>query len=55
MVQILHRCKEDSVETIMNNTPFHVAPSKIEDTVLVQAVDLHVYDAFLSGKAGAAV
>lgn len=27
----------------------------IEDTVVVQAVDLHAYDAFLCGKAGAVV
>lgn len=55
LVQILYRCQEESFETIMNETPFHDVPIQIEDTVLVQAVDLHMYDAFLAGKAGAAV
>ena len=39
----------------MNETPFHDAPAQIEDTVIVQAVDLHMYDAFLAGKAEGAV
>ena len=39
----------------MNETPFHDVPIQIEDTVLVQTVDLHMYDAFLAGKAGTAV
>lgn len=55
LVQILYRCKEESCEMIMNETPFHDAPAQIEDTVTVQAVDLHMYDAFLAGKAGSAV
>ena len=55
LMQILYRCQGDSLEAIMNETPSHTAPSKIEDTVLVQSVDLHVYDTFLSGKAGTAV
>lgn len=55
LIQILYRCQEECVETIMNEMPFHDAPVQIEDTVLVQTVDLHMYDAFLSGKAGAAV
>lgn len=33
----------------------HAVPVHIEDSVVVQAVDLHLYDAFLCGKAGAAV
>ena len=55
LVQILYRCQNEGFEEIMRDTPFHEAPSQIEDTVLVQAVDLHVYDTFLSGKAGTAV
>ena len=55
LVQILYRCKEESCEMIMNETPFHDVPTQIEDTVTVQAVDLHMYDAFLAGKAGSAV
>ena len=39
----------------MSETACHIAPAKIEDTVVVQAVDLHVYDTFLCGKAGAVV
>lgn len=39
----------------MMEAPCHIAHDQIEDTVAVQAVDLHNYDAFLTGKAGAAV
>lgn len=52
LTQILRRCKEDDCDAIMAETPSHTAPSVIEDSVFVQAVDLHVYDAFLCGKAG---
>lgn len=55
LVQILYRCQEESFGTIMNETPSHDVPVQIEDTVLVQTVDLHMYDAFLAGKAWAAV
>jgi hypothetical protein len=39
----------------MTEASCHAAPVYIEDSVVVQAVDLHLYDAFLCGKAGAAV
>ena len=55
LVEILHRCQNEDYETIMAESAFHTAPVHIEDTVIVQAVDLHVYDTFLRGKAGAAV
>lgn len=55
LVQILYRCQEESFETIMNETPSHDVPVQFEDTVPVQTVDLHMYDAFLAGKAWAAV
>ena len=55
LVEILSRCRNEDCETIMSETACHIAPAKIEDTVVVQAVDLHVYDTFLCGKAGAAV
>lgn len=55
LVELLCRCQNEDCETIMIEVPCHAAPFQIEDTVLVQTVDLHVYDAFLCGKAGTAV
>ena len=55
LVEILRRCLDEDCETIMVETACHNAPIQIEDTVVVQAVDLHVYDTFLRGKAGTAV
>ena len=55
LVEILSRCREEDCESIMTEASCHAAPVQIEDTVVVQAVDLHAYDAFLCGKAGAAV
>jgi hypothetical protein len=55
LVEILQRCLNEECETIMAEAACHISPSQIEDPVVVQAVDLHVYDAFLNGKRGAAV
>jgi len=55
LVEILRRCQNEDCETIMAEATCHIAPAGIEDTVVVQAVDLHIYDTFLCGKAGAAV
>ena len=55
LVEILSRCQEKDCNAIMTEASCHAAPVQIEDTVVVQAVDLHAYDAFLCGKAGAAV
>ena len=55
LVEILSRCREEDCDVIMTEASCHTLPSQIEDTVVVQAVDLHAYDAFLCGKAGAAV
>lgn len=55
LVEILSRCQEEDCESIMTEASCHGAPVQIEDTVVVQAVDLHAYDAFLCGKAGAVV
>lgn len=55
LVEILSRCREEDCESIMTEASCHAAPVQIEDTVVVQAVDLHAYDAFLCGKAGAVV
>lgn len=55
LVEILSRCREEDCDVIMAQAPCHAAPVQIEDTVVVQTVDLHAYDAFLCGKAGAAV
>ncbi len=55
LVEILRRCLNEDCDTIMAEASCHMAPIQIEDTVVVQAVDLHVYDTFLRGKAGAAV
>ena len=52
---IVRRCGGRECNAIMTDGCFHAAPVQIEDTVVVQAVDLHAYDAFLCGKAGAAV
>ena len=55
LVEILYRCREEDWNVIMTQSPCHTAPVQIQDTVVVQAVDLHTYDAFLYGKAGAGV
>lgn len=55
LVEILSRCREEDCESIMTEASCHAAPVQIEDTVVVQTVDLHAYDAFLCGKAGAVV
>ena len=55
LVGILYRCLDEDCETIMAESASHAAPAHIEDTIVVQAVDLQVYDTFLRGKAGAAV
>lgn len=55
LVEILSRCREEDCKSIMTEASCHGAPVQIEDTVVVQAVDLHAYDAFLCGKAGAVV
>ena len=52
LVDILYRCKDEELKTIMANSSQHKLPDLIEDTVLVQAVDLHAYDTFLTEKAG---
>ena len=55
LVYILCLCRQQACYVIMAEASCHPAPVHIEDTVVVQAVDLHAYDAFLCGKAGAAV
>ena len=40
---------------VMKKAPNHIDPVEIQDTVIVQAVDLHLYDAFIYGKVGAAL
>lgn len=55
LVDILHRCQEEDCMEVMQKAPNHIAPVEIQDTVVVQAVDLHLYDAFIHGKAGAAL
>ena len=44
----------EDYETIMAEASYHCTPVHIDDSVVVQAVDLHLYDAFLCGKVGAA-
>lgn len=55
LVEMLSRCREEDCESIMTEASCHAASVQIEDTVVVQAVDLHAYDVFLCGKAGAVV
>lgn len=55
LVEILDRCREEHCDVIMTQSSCHTTPVKIQDTVVVQTVDLHAYDAFLYEKAGAVV
>ncbi len=55
LVDILRRCREENYMAVMQQAPTHIDPAEIRDAVVVQAVDLHLYDVFIHGKAGAAV
>lgn len=55
LVDILRRCQEENYMEVMQKAPNHVDPIEIQDTVIVKAVNLHLYDAFIYGKAGAAL
>lgn len=55
LVELLRRCQEEDCDAIMTQSPCHAPSAQIQDTVVVQEVDLHLYDAFLRGKVGAAV
>ena len=55
LVDILRRCQEEDYMEVMKEAPNHIDPVEIQDAVIVQAVDLQLYDAFLHGKAGAAL
>ena len=55
LVDILRRCQEEDYMEVMKEAPNHINPVEIQDTVIVQTVDLNLYDAFLHGKAGAAL
>ena len=55
LADILRRCQEEDYMEVMKEAPNHIDPVEIQDTVIVQTVDLHLYDAFLHGKAGAAL
>ena len=54
LTELLYLCLENGCDAVMAETSCHTAPAQIEDTVLVQAVDLRAYDAFLDRKAGVA-
>lgn len=55
LVELLRRCQEEDCDAIMTQSSCHAPSAQIQDTVVVQEVDLHLYDAFLRGKVGAAV
>mgnify|MGYP000152315859 CR=1 FL=1 len=55
LVDILRRCQEEDYMEVMQKAPNHVDSVEIQDTVIVQAVDPHLYNAFIYGKAGAAI
>ena len=55
LVELLRRCQEEGCDTIMTQSSCHAPSAQIQDTVVVQEVDLHLYDAFLRRKVGAAV
>lgn len=55
LVRILYRCCEEDCMTVMQESVHHTVPERIDDPVIVQAVDLQAYDTFLSRKGGSAV
>lgn len=55
LVDLLHRCQNEDPDVIMAESSHHTVPVHIEDAVVVQTVDLQIYDSFLHRKAGAAV
>lgn len=55
LVEILRHCQEEDYLSVMQQALCHVSAVEIQDTVVVQAVDLHLYDAFIYEKAGAAI
>lgn len=55
LVELLRRCQEEDCDAIMTQSSCHAPSAQIQDTVMVQEVDMHLYDAFLRGKVGAAV
>ena len=52
LVELLRRCQEEDCDAIMTQSSCHAPSAQIQDTVVVQEVDLHLYDAFLQGKVG---
>ena len=55
LVELLRRCQEEGCDAMMSQSPCHASSAQIHDTVVVQEVDLHLYDAFLYGKVSTAV
>ena len=55
LVDILRCCQGGNYRQVMQQAPNHMDRVEIQDTVIVQAVDLHLYDAFIHGKAGASL
>lgn len=53
LAELLYLCLEKGFDAVMTEMSNHTAPAQIEDTVLVQDVDLRAYDAFLDRKVGA--
>ena len=46
LVELLRRCQEEDCDAIMTQSSCHAPSAQIQDTVVVQEVDLHLYDAF---------
>lgn len=55
LVQLLRRCQEERSDAMMSQLPRHAASAQIQNTAVVQDVNLQLYDAFLCEKVGAAL
>lgn len=55
LTELLYLSQVKSYNEIMEEARSHIASAEISDPVLVEPVDLHVYDAFLGRKSGTAV
>ena len=52
LVKILYRIQDEGIDTIMGETPYHGKQVEIKDSVVVQSVNLRMYDSFISKKVG---
>jgi transposase len=55
LTELLYLSQVKSCKEVMEEASCHIASAEISDPVLVEPVDLHVYDVFLGRKSGTAV